>query len=154
MSSRADERTLYGQVVEYIKGSSSSGLCSASQIQIRGHTTDTTIFTDRLYLASYSHAPTEKTPFPLPTKPSSPTKKSSKQPSSPGKTKYVQPIYFSIDDSLLYNAFYADFGPLHIGHLYRFAVYLHDLLGDPKNEERVIVFWSHADSRSRFHGPP
>ena len=57
-------------------------------------------------------------------------------------------MYFSIDDSLLYNAFHHDFGPLHIGHLYRFAVQLHDVLGDPENEGRGVVFWSKADSRS------
>lgn len=60
-------------------------------------------------------------------------------------------MYFSIDENLLYNAFHADFGPLHIGHLYRFAVQLHDVLGDPANNERGVVFWSKADSRSTTH---
>jgi hypothetical protein len=36
---------------------------------------------------------------------------------------------YGIDDTLLYNAFHADFGPLHIGHLYRFAVLFHEILG-------------------------
>lgn len=63
--------------------------------------------------------------------------------------KVHPPVYFSIDDSLLYNRFHADFGPLHIGHLYRFAVQLHDVLGDPQNEGRGVVFWSKADPRSR-----
>lgn len=57
-------------------------------------------------------------------------------------------MYFSIDDTLLYNAFHADFGPLHIGHLYRFAVLLHDVLADPENDNKAVVFWSNADSRS------
>ena len=61
----------------------------------------------------------------------------------------MPPVYFSVDDSLLYNAFHHDFGPLHIGHLYRFAVQLHDILGDPLNEGRGVVFWSKADSRSK-----
>jgi cell division cycle 14 len=59
------------------------------------------------------------------------------------------PTYFTIDDTLLYNAFHADFGPLHIGHLYRFAVQFHEILGDPANNDRAVVFWSRADSRSR-----
>ena len=59
------------------------------------------------------------------------------------------PVYFTIDDDLLYNRFHADFGPLHIGHLYRFSVILHEILGDPNNEDRGIVFWSKPDSRSR-----
>ncbi|KAL8942595.1 MAG: hypothetical protein Q9216_001577 [Gyalolechia sp. 2 TL-2023] len=59
------------------------------------------------------------------------------------------PAYFTVDDELLYNRFHADFGPLHIGHLYRFAVQLHEYLGDPANEERGVVFWSRPDARSR-----
>ncbi|KAI9842902.1 MAG: cell division control protein 14 [Sclerophora amabilis] len=117
----------YGQVIEYIQ--------------------------DRLYLASYTHAPNDQTPFPYPTKQSkSPSKRASKcqTPSSASRGPKVHPpVYFSMDDSLLYNAFHHDFGPLHIGHLYRFAVYLHDLLGNPANEGRGVVFWSKADSRSR-----
>lgn len=66
----------------------------------------------------------------------------------PNNEKRAAPFYFSIDRNLLYNAFHADFGPLHIGHLYRFAVQLHDVLGDPENENRAVVFWSNADSRS------
>ena len=58
-------------------------------------------------------------------------------------------MYFTIDDTLLYNAFHADFGPLHIGHLYRFAVLFHEILGDPGNSDRPVVFYSKTDARSR-----
>ncbi|KAL9088601.1 MAG: hypothetical protein Q9165_006121 [Trypethelium subeluteriae] len=68
---------------------------------------------------------------------------------APNTSSRHPPVYFSIDKNLLYNAFHADFGPLHVGHLYRFAVQLHEVLGDPDNEDRGVVFWSHADSRSR-----
>lgn len=61
----------------------------------------------------------------------------------------ITPEYFSVDKFLLYNAFHADFGPLHIGHLYRFAVMLHDVLGAAEAQKRPIVFWSAADARSR-----
>lgn len=117
--------TSYGQVIEYIQ--------------------------DRLYLASYTHAPDANTPFPYPRESRSPSKRSSKAQSGPAATgpKVHPPVYFSVDKQLLYNAFHADFGPLHIGHLYRFAVQLHEVLGDPKNEDRGVVFWSKADSRSR-----
>lgn len=102
-------------------------------------------FSDRLYLASYTHPPDENTPFPYTPKQSrSPSKRSSKP---PGITK-LPPYYFCVDQSLLYNAFYADFGPLHIGHLYRFAVQLHEVLGHPDNEGRPTVFWSSADPKS------
>ncbi|ERF76887.1 hypothetical protein EPUS_02598 [Endocarpon pusillum Z07020] len=116
----------YGQVIEYIQ--------------------------DRLYLASYTHAPNENTPFPYPTETrKSPSKKSSKSQHGPipVSRSRVPPVYFTIDDTLLYNAFHADFGPLHIGHLYRFAVQFHEILGDPANNDRAVCFWSRADSRSR-----
>ncbi|KAK4942133.1 cell division control protein 14 [Elasticomyces elasticus] len=115
----------YGQVIEYIQ--------------------------DRLYLASYTQAPNENTPFPYPTQAKrSPHKKSSRaQPGPTPATLRAPPVYFTIDDTLLYNAFHADFGPLHIGHLYRFAVQFHDILGDPANNDKAVVFWSRADARSR-----
>ncbi|WPH02551.1 hypothetical protein R9X50_00541600 [Acrodontium crateriforme] len=119
--------TSYGQVIEYIE--------------------------NRLYLASYTHAPDENTPFPYPAKRTrSPSKRSARAQAGPqatGPELSQPPFYFSIDHNLLYNAFHADFGPLHIGHLYRFAVQLHEVLGHPDNENRPVVFWSGADSRSR-----
>ncbi|KAF2214975.1 hypothetical protein CERZMDRAFT_66210 [Cercospora zeae-maydis SCOH1-5] len=124
----ASAMTSFGQVIEYIQ--------------------------DRLYLASYTHTPDESTPFPYPAKQSrSPHKSRSSRaqagPQSAAAAPQHPPFYFSIDHTLLYNAFHADFGPLHIGHLYRFAVQLHEVLGHPDNENRPVVFWSHADSRSR-----
>ncbi|KKK14561.1 hypothetical protein AOCH_001973 [Aspergillus ochraceoroseus] len=113
----------YGQVIEYIQ--------------------------DRLYLASYDNPPDARTPFPYPNEqPKSPSKRSTRaQMSSPSKKR--SPVYFTVDDTLLYNSFHADFGPLHIGHLYRFAVHFHDLLGDPANNDRAVVFYSRTDARSR-----
>ena len=108
---------------------------------------------DRVYLASYTHPPTDATPFPYPAPAKSPQKRSSKSQAGPtpilGHIKVLPPVYFSVDDTLLYNRFHADFGPLHIGHLYRFAVQLHEILGDPANADKAVVFWSKADSRSR-----
>lgn len=117
--------TSYGQVIEYIQ--------------------------DRLYLASYTSPPDANTPFPYPKQSQSPSKRSSRAQVGPtvAGPKAHPPVYFSIDKTLLYNAFHGDFGPLHIGHLYRFAVQLHEVLGDPANEDRAVVFWSSADSRSR-----
>lgn len=109
---------------------------------------------DRLYLASYTSPPTEDTLFPYPSEPSarrSPTKRSTRAGDGPIVVldrSRNPPYYFCIDDTLLYNAFHHDFGPLHIGHLYRFAVYLHDILGAPENKDKPVVFWSKADARS------
>ncbi|KLJ05596.1 cell division cycle 14 [Blastomyces silverae] len=114
----------YGQVIEYIQ--------------------------DRLYLASYTQQPSEYAPFPYPTQPKSPSKRSSRaHGGSAASGPKNPPVYFTVDDTLLYNAFHADFGPLHIGHLYRFAVHFHEILGDPANNDRPVVFWSKPNSRSR-----
>ena len=148
--------TSFGQVIEYIQGAtmqSSEAIIDGRSLREPIANMYTLPYTDRLYLASYTHAPDENTPFPYPSRAArSPTKRSSKAQSGPqavvSEVPKLPPIYFSIDRSLLYNAFHADFGPLHIGHLYRFAVQLHDVLGHPEHENRAVVFWSSADSRS------
>ncbi|KAF8866501.1 putative tyrosine-protein phosphatase CDC14 [Acephala macrosclerotiorum] len=119
----------YGQIIEYIP--------------------------DRLYLASYTTPPSADTLFPYPDPPTSRRSPSKRSARVDGPSAILSdrdrtpPCYFSIDDSLLYNAFHHDFGPLHIGHLYRFAVQFHDILGAPENKNRPVVFWSKADARSR-----
>lgn len=113
---------------------------------------------DRLYLASYLVAPTANTyfPYPDPALQLSPSKRSQKAGQGPSATPAVAakprnpPYYFSVDESLPYNPFHHDFGPLHIGHLYRFALTFHDILAATENQDRPIVFWSKADSRSKF----
>lgn len=117
---------------------------------------------DRLYLASYTSPPTSSTPFPPPPIPdpykitaaSAPKSAGARSPSKRGKNAVtnssgLRPVYFCIDDALLYNAFHHDFGPLHIGHLYKFAITFHDILGAPKHENRVVVFWSRPDVKAR-----
>ncbi|KAI0175627.1 phosphatases II [Hypoxylon sp. FL1284] len=110
---------------------------------------------DRLYLASYLQPPNADTLFPYHEQPTrgSPSKRSQRAVDGPAavsaKSDRQTPYYFTVDDSLLYNAFHHDFGPLHIGHLYRFALHFHDVLGAKENQSRPIVFWSRADPRSR-----
>lgn len=60
-----------------------------------------------------------------------------------------QAVHFTIDDSLPYNPFHHDFGPLHIGHLYRFAVTLHEILGEESNEGKAVVLYSRTNPRDR-----
>jgi cell division cycle 14 len=147
--------TSYGQVIEYIQGLTlheRRQLCADVAIILPYADQLTRNGSDRLYLASYTHPPDAHTPFPYPRQSRSPSKRSAKAQSGPTSVgpKNHPPVYFTIDKTLLYNAFHADFGPLHIGHLYRFAVQLHEVLGDPANEDRGVVFWSNADSRSKL----
>ncbi|PGH02588.1 hypothetical protein AJ79_07592 [Helicocarpus griseus UAMH5409] len=135
----------YGQVIEYIQGAFVHLF-----VKSRAGIDLVAPFIDRLYLASYTHQPSEYTPFPYPAQPKSPSKRASRaHAGTVGGPRSKPPVYFTVDDTLLYNAFHADFGPLHIGHLYRFAVHFHEILGDPANSDRVVVFWSKPDSRSR-----
>ncbi|QPG75896.1 cell division control protein 14 [Brettanomyces nanus] len=60
-----------------------------------------------------------------------------------------QLIYFTVEEALPYNAFHLDFGPLHIGHLYRFAVALHNILNDPENGNKAVIFYSSQSPNSR-----
>ncbi|KEY66126.1 hypothetical protein S7711_05298 [Stachybotrys chartarum IBT 7711] len=110
-----------------------------------------TYIPDRLYLAAYIHPPTHETYFPYPEAPVTSRKRSQRTAESPAQSNNSRapPCYFTVDDTLLYNAFHHDFGPLHIGHLYRFAIQFHDILGAKENKDRPIVFWSAADPRSR-----
>jgi cell division cycle 14 len=146
----------YGNVIEYIAGKHSIFACSLSV-----HLAHLSFSTDRLYWACYTSPPNSATPFPPQVIPDpykiiapeqirvgsrSPSKR---RPNQVVNSLGLKPVYFTVDDALLYNAFHHDFGPLHIGHLYRFAVTLHDILGDPKNEGRVVVFWSKPDGKAR-----
>lgn len=106
-------------------------------------------YIDRLYLAAYLQPPTADTAFPYPETSVSPRKRG-QQAAQQAQLNRKAPCYFSVDDILLYNAFHHDFGPLHIGHLYRFAIQFHDILGAKENKDRPIVFWSHADPRSKL----
>ncbi|KAL7924044.1 protein-tyrosine phosphatase-like protein [Trichoderma austrokoningii] len=105
---------------------------------------------DRLYLGAYVRAPDADTPLPGT---ESPRKRATRYADgaapAPLVTNKNPPCYFTVDDTLLYNAFHHDFGPLHIGHLYRFAIKFHDILGAKENRDRPIVFYSLADPRSR-----
>lgn len=109
-------------------------------------------FLDRLYLASYDSPPDPRTPLPFASQHPqlrSPTKRAGKVQSPVRLSKQKVPVYFTVNDTLVYNAFHADFGPLHIGHLYQFAIEFHEILGDPENQNRPVVFWSKPDARSR-----
>lgn len=58
-------------------------------------------------------------------------------------------VFFTVEDSIYYNSFHLDFGPMNIGHLYRFAVIFHEILNDPENASKAVIFYSSASSRQR-----
>lgn len=58
-------------------------------------------------------------------------------------------VHFTVDDVLPYNNFHHDFGPLSVAHLYRFAVILHEVLGEEENAGKAVVFYSGTDPRAR-----
>ncbi|GAV55393.1 hypothetical protein ZYGR_0AV00240 [Zygosaccharomyces rouxii] len=58
-------------------------------------------------------------------------------------------VFFTVEDTIFYNSFHLDFGPMNIGHLYRFAVIFHEILNDPDNTNKAVVFYSSTSTRQR-----
>lgn len=58
-------------------------------------------------------------------------------------------VFFTIEDSIFYNSFHLDFGPMNIAHLYRFAVIFHEILNDPENTKKAVIFYSSTSTRQR-----
>eukprot|EP00754_Rhynchopus_humris_P013843 Rhum_TRINITY_DN14346_c0_g1::Rhum_TRINITY_DN14346_c0_g1_i1::g.79856::m.79856/K06639/CDC14; cell division cycle 14 len=50
--------------------------------------------------------------------------------------------YFNIDTMLLYDPFFDDFGPLHLGKVKRFSNLVDDKLRSPDNQHRTLYFYS------------
>eukprot|EP00981_Chlorochromonas_danica_P004874 scaffold978_cov172-Ochromonas_danica.AAC.5 len=62
---------------------------------------------------------------------------------------HPQRHFFSIDKEMVYWNFYLDFGPLNLGHLYRFCALLNNKLGENKLKDKVIFFYSHTHPHKR-----
>lgn len=57
--------------------------------------------------------------------------------------------YFSIDKVLVYEPFFADFGPLNLGHTYRYCKMLDDMWKDPAHRGKRIIHCCSADHKRR-----
>ncbi|KAF6032959.1 CDC14A [Bugula neritina] len=57
--------------------------------------------------------------------------------------------YFSIDDELVYENFYADFGPLNLSHLYRYCCKVNKKLKSYSLGKKKIVHYTSFDARKR-----
>ena len=49
--------------------------------------------------------------------------------------------FFCIDNDLIYWNFFLDFGPLNLGHLYRYCALLNSKLSEPKLKDKVIYHY-------------
>lgn len=141
-----------GQVIEYLAGefqaislTRSCRICAWYSLLIN-------FCLGRLYLGSYLNPPDADTLFPYSSAgPNSPSKRSrAATTTAAAKSSSPEPYYFTVDNSLIYRPFHEDFGPLHVGHLYRFALHFHEILAATETQQRPVVFWSAADPRSVF----
>ncbi|CAB1326034.1 unnamed protein product [Coregonus sp. 'balchen'] len=57
--------------------------------------------------------------------------------------------YFSTDDELLYENFYADFGPLNLGMLYRYCCKLNKKLRSFTHSRKRVIHYTSYDQRKR-----
>lgn len=60
--------------------------------------------------------------------------------------------YFSIDDELVYESFYADFGPLNLAMLFRYCVKLNKKLQSYVLAQKKIVHYTSIDNKKRVNG--
>jgi len=49
--------------------------------------------------------------------------------------------FFCIDNDLIYWNFFLDFGPLNLGHFYRYCALLNSKLSEPKLKDKVIYHY-------------
>jgi cell division cycle 14 len=57
--------------------------------------------------------------------------------------------FFSIDQEFIYWNFFLDFGPLNLGHVYRFCMMLNKKLSDSRLKSSVIYFYSGSHGNRR-----
>mmetsp|Transcript_26777 Transcript_26777/g.23716 ORF Transcript_26777/g.23716 Transcript_26777/m.23716 type:complete len:111 (-) Transcript_26777:1647-1979(-) len=58
-------------------------------------------------------------------------------------------FFFNIDNDLVYEPFFADFGPLDLGKTYRFVTELEKLMQDPTYAKSKIFHHTSLDSSKR-----
>ncbi|CAH1395445.1 unnamed protein product [Nezara viridula] len=56
---------------------------------------------------------------------------------------------FSIDDSLLYQGFFVDFGPLNLGLIYRYCLMVASKLNSKELSQKMIIHYTWMDPRKR-----
>ena len=57
--------------------------------------------------------------------------------------------YFCIDQEFIYWNFFLDFGPLNLGHTYRYCVLMNRKLSDPKLKDKIIYHYSGSHGHRR-----
>lgn len=67
----------------------------------------------------------------------------------PSSTLQQKHHFFSIDQELVYWNFFYDFGPLNLGHLYRFCTMLNTKLADTKLKDKIIYFYSGSHAHKK-----
>eukprot|EP01035_Chromulina_nebulosa_P020882 gene20882-27069_t len=69
--------------------------------------------------------------------------------SSPPPISHPQKHFFSIDNEMVYWNFYLDFGPLNLGHCYRYSMLLNNKLNDKKLKDKVLYHYSSTHVHKR-----
>jgi protein-tyrosine phosphatase len=60
--------------------------------------------------------------------------------------------FFNVDNELVYEPFFDDFGPVNMAMLYRFCCHLADKLRDRALENKKIVYYTSHDAQKRANG--
>jgi cell division cycle 14 len=68
---------------------------------------------------------------------------------TPPKCKTSKAIYFSIDDALVYQPFFEDFGPLNLSMTHKFCLELNKTLNKEKHKDYKIYHYTSLDAKKR-----
>ena len=58
-------------------------------------------------------------------------------------------VYFSTDETLIYTAFFADFGPLNLGLVYTFCKQLHEIMNPTDGSRKMVVYYCQSHPHRR-----
>jgi hypothetical protein len=64
-------------------------------------------------------------------------------------SKSLNTIPFVTDKSIVYTAFFADFGPFDLGLIYKFCQQLHDTMLRAKEARKTVVFYTSDEAHTR-----
>lgn len=61
-------------------------------------------------------------------------------------------ILFTNDSSLVFTSFFADFGPLDLGHTHKFCTQLHDTISRAKEKNKPVLYSCSNHPHHRANG--
>jgi cell division cycle 14 len=71
---------------------------------------------------------------------------------APQQKQSSQYIYFTNDKSFVFTSFFADFGPLDLGHTHKFCTQLQETMTKAKDKHKAVVYSCSNHPHHRANG--